>query len=285
MALVSFLLLPLCVSATLLRKGLRTVKGTSELARDSCACLSWQEVYMMGSAKCGDAFEFPTISQWKHAVNGHLLDVNANFPSTAAEWMTSYDKAQGSDVLDSEYCDGMFLKMHGNTCVKVASDNDATQWYGKSWCYVSSECQNLNGGVRVENKVVSAKFCIEGEDEMLSEKSPEQLMKWVNDQRLAPKLALVVKMGYPYMGEGFSELMTLQYGNKTALSTEQIGPLGARFATLQEVIAKGKPVVYDYGDHASTKYVVYGQQLWKFNYPATCIYGCKVEDGPIYWHN
>lgn len=273
-ALVSFLLFPLCVSATLLHKGLRTLKGTSELATDSCACLSWQETYAKGSANCGDAFEFPTISQWIHAENDHLTDVNANFPSTAEKWMTSSDKLEGWDALHSEYCDGMFLKMPSNTCVKVASDNDATQWYGQSWCYVSSECQNLNGGVRVPGKTVSAKFCTEAEDEVLSEKSPEQLMEWCNKEGLSPMLGLVVKMAYPYMGEEFSELAPLQYGDATALSTQQKGALAARLVTLKEVIAKGQPVVYDLGDHASTKYVVYGQQLWKFDDRATCVSGC-----------
>jgi len=271
-ALVSFLLLPLCVSATWLHKGLHTVKGTNELATDSCTCLSWQETYAKGSAQCGDAFEFSTISQWLHADNMHLTDVNANFPTTAENWMTSEDKTQGWEPLHGEYC-GLFLNVLDNKCIKVASDNRATEWYGQSWCYVSSECQNLNGGVRVPGKTVSAKFCTEAEDDVLSEKSPQQLMEWYNEEGIAP-LGLVVKMAYPYMGEAFSELMPFQYGDAKALATEQTGALATRLATLQEVIAQGKPVIYDAGDHASTKYVVYGQQLWKFDDPATCVYGC-----------
>merc|ERR1719401_838450 len=111
--------------------------------------------------------------------------------------MTSSDKLQSWGPMHYEYCDGMFLGMADNTCVKVAPDNDAAQWYGQSWCYVSSECQNLNGGVHVKGKTVSAKFCTEAEDEVLSEKSPEQLMEWYNrynQSGLSPMLGLVVKM-------------------------------------------------------------------------------------------
>lgn len=266
------LLLPLCVSATMLHKGLHTVEGTSELA-ESCTCLSWRKTFNKGKASCGDAFEFPTISQWNHAENGHLTDVNANFPSTAEEWMTSSDKKAGWEPLHSEYCDSFFLKMPGNTCVKVASDNDDTQWYGKSWCYVSSECQNLNGGVKVNN-VVSAKFCTEDEDEVLSEKSPKELMEWYNKEGLAPMLGLVVKMGYPYMGENFSELISWLVNKPTPFPLQQNGTLADKLSTLGQVIAAGKPVVYDVTDHASTKFVVYGKQLWKFDDPATCVYSC-----------
>lgn len=293
---VGLLLLPIYASATQLHKTFQAAEIDRARAADSCRCLSWEETYSEGKAACGDAFEFAPNDQFVHADNpvdnGHITDPNAGFQSSPQYWATSQQKTSGADLYD-EWCNNFLLKVKSNVCVKMAFSSDTTKWYGKSWCYVSSECQSLNGGLRLEGSSVSAKLCTEAEDDMLSEMSPTALWTWYQKEDIFPFLGLLVKLAYPYMSENFGDLLMQRNPNATmvenfgalASSTKLMTDITSPLGILREAIAKGKPVVYDVGDHASTKYVVYGKELWKFACtecdsgwgdpsPVACVKGC-----------
>lgn len=270
--LVGLLLFHLCA-------GLRSGKDGGSLTVDTCTCLSWKDVYANGSVACGDAFELASKSQWLHgAVDGHLIDPNAGFPGTAQAFMEM--EMEVEKEVRKEYCMNFFMKIPFNDCIKVASTNDESEWYGKSWCYVPSQCQSLNGGVRVEGKSVSAKFCTEAEDDLLSEKSIYDLATWANDAKLEYGLPLTVKLAYPYMGENFTDISDLPSDKMFSFNKAPSTPEAEqRRKTLAKVRATRKPVVYDTGDHASKKRVILGSTTYAVDLDtASCIKGCTMQD-------
>jgi len=273
-SLVGLLLLPLCVSATFSHR-------VSILATDSCTCLPWQQTYASGSATSGDAFEFGMECVWRFSQGDHHVDnPNAHFPSSAQDWMSHSCKTNPDSQNAEHVSSNLFLKMSGgsNACIKVASTNADTEWYGKSWCYVSSECKDLNGGVQIPNKPVSAKLCTEDEDEVLSEKSPTELLQWMNAEGLSDA-DLVARLAYPYMGEDFGVLAD-NHVLKEAIKVNAsflTDSLNDRLKTLKGLRAKEKPAVYALGNDLSTKYVVYGQQTWTFDSNPKCLDGCPKD--------
>jgi len=254
--------------------GLRSGKDVNShsFTDDKCGCLNWDEVYKNNRSVCGNAFEFATMSQWRHgAVDGHLVDPNAGFPSTAQAFMESKDNESATDSLKLAYCDKFFKRIRNNICVKVAPTNDESKWYGKSWCYVSAECQSLNGGLRVDGlgNDVGAKIC-SAEDMALSDKSVKDLQLWWKNSGSWGSFQLTVKMSYPYMGENFDEISDLK--DNTKAKTE------GRGQTLGALRAKESPVVYDTGDANSQKVLISGSKTYLVTTDAAvCKAGCDEE--------
>lgn len=292
--LVGLLLLQLCI-------GLRTGKQpVSELTDDeeACTCLNWKDVYAKADADCGDAFEFTSYTQVKYrekSPSGTLVcsnestDVNHGWPSTAQEYMHSKLKRTAWYSLNTEFCDLFFLKIKDNACVKVAPSSSDSEWFGKSWCYVSSQCQNLNGGVQIEDKAVSAKMCTEGEDELLSDKSTMELTLWYEQVGLKNVLPLIVKLAYQYMGESYKELEESPYNKLSLKELQDNGEIDVnmkkRLMALKEARNKGDVhLVYDYTEyHNASKYVIYGNSthhVWA--YRMNCLEGCTDEKSKDY---
>jgi len=254
--------------------GLRSGKDVNShsFTDDKCGCLQWDQVYKNHRSDCGNAFEFATMSQWTHgAVDGHLVDPNAGFPSTAQAFMESKDNASATEALKFAYCEKFFKMIKSNICVKVAPTNDESKWYGKSWCYVSAECQSLNGGVRVDgalgNNATSAKIC-SAEDTALSDKSLTDLQLWHRSSGSSASFQLTVKMSYPYMGENFDEISDLK--DNTKAKTE------GRGKTLGALRAKESPGVYDTGDANSQKILILGRKTYLVTRDAAvCKAGCE----------
>jgi len=290
-ALVGLLLLPLCASATLSQKRLRGLKGG--LATDSCACLPWKETYASGSATCGDTFEWTEAANYLHfSSHEGKAGPNDGYAVDPSTWISNEGwQFYGREALSRELCTGMYLNMPGSMCVRVAPANDETKWYGKTWCYVSSECQNLNGGLHIANKTVSAKFCEAGMDDILGEKSPQELKDLYTAEYDAshdpPALSKLLKMAYPNMGNDFSTVKQTEWQIKTAPTLEShhenkftckilgdaAGP-SCRVVELNEARKKKKPVVW-YDTILGGIFVVAGQQTWDFSGAnATCAEGC-----------
>jgi hypothetical protein len=291
--LVGLLLVQLCA-------GLRSGKAVPpQLTDDSCTCLSWKDVYANGDADCGDAFEFATYTQLDYrdkAPNGRLVstnastDVNHGWPSTPQEYMHSRLKRTAWYSLNTEFCDLFLFKVKSNTCIKVAPTSSDSEWFGQSWCYVSSKCQSLNGGVQVEGRAVSAKMCTEKEDDMLSEKSLMELAYWAETNGVIKgELPLIVKLAYDYVGEDYKELEESPYNKlsvKELHENEEMDEfIKQRLMTLKAGRMKGGVhLVYDYQDYNDKpKYVIYGNSTHRiWNTRAECIDGCAgAADGIV----
>jgi len=109
-----------------------------------------------------------------------------------------------------EKCTDFLHRLDDNFCINV--DGHAySGWLGptpvldvSAWCYVSSECQDLNGGRRIGDKHsdtgqvikrgVSAKICTAGQDVLMREKTPEELRD----------LVARIRKQHPGEGEGLS---------------------------------------------------------------------------------
>lgn len=155
------------------------IKVSSQGA-DTCACLTWKEVYTQKyGAWCGA---------------GRELDAFGGTPTLDA--LPGFIKLQIYD----EFCHKLFQRIDDNFCVnwEMAIGNESfwASWVPKSpglqWCYVSSECTKLGNGTKV-NANVSYKSCT-SDDQKLSEISPPKLAEKALEKDL--DLGLLAKYGY-----------------------------------------------------------------------------------------
>jgi hypothetical protein len=239
--------------------------------------MSWQDVYANGNAACGDALELATWTQlaWREKSNIKRLisanastDVNHGWPNTAQEYMDSELKKAAWDPMHHELCDEFFLKIKSKTCIKVAPTSLDSEWFGQSWCYVSSQCQDLNDGVPVEGKAVSAKMCSEDEEGTLSKMSLTELSEWHKMNGLKGQMPLLVKMAYYYVGEDFKALEESPYMKLGIMEVHENPAIDVdwkhRIMRVKAAQIKGDVhVVYDYEDyHGKDERVVLGNTTY-----------------------
>lgn len=108
----------------------------------------------------------------------------------------------GSARFMKEFCYDFFEKLDSNRCVRVThgpEQQDVAQLEGGSWCYVSQECTQLNGGHKVSDKVipretwwqfwksdtlvprdVSWKQCVKGKDARFADLTPPELKEFAS---------------------------------------------------------------------------------------------------------
>jgi len=139
-------------------------------AEGSCACLNWKEVYESKKASCGDALEHFT-----------------------------YTRAVGEHVTTWHFCEGAsaYDKQDDRFCTKVAQGSslpdEPASFADAAWCYVPSECADLNGGAAV-NQNVSWKVCRAGQDSFLADLHPASLLGLA--RRNGQDIGLLTQMAY-----------------------------------------------------------------------------------------
>jgi len=138
----------------------------AHIASDACKCRSFHDVYKKGDAKCGDGLE----------AGDNLEDGCKLSDGQEIAWYL---------VQNHSYC-----IRHGGS-ESGAGEPDSVR---ATWCYVSSECQKLNGGKAV-NGHVSAKYCTD-EDPKLGDLYPTELFNVVSPW----DLLLSVSYAYNYEG-------------------------------------------------------------------------------------
>jgi len=199
--------------------------------------------------------------------------------------------------MSEEWCVGFFQKLTGNQCVKVAIANAPQVWYGQSWCYVSSSCQALNGGEELlepQATGLSMKLCQAGEDKMLGDSSPMELMSYLEGLHYPQQdVVLPAKMAWPYMGEDFRWIAGFWHldctylpalcnsgslSNGFPLTVSTFPPVSSETKKeLQAIVDSGKTVVWNFYDHGSDAIVVKGKELWHLaDNGAVCLQGCMV---------
>jgi len=135
---------------------------------DACQCLNWKETFAAGLVECGQGFEFTRALGYPQATYG-----------TAEEWL---QHVQNKDTLhtlqgyfNAEFCESFYKRFDDTKCARTAMDSSPTEWYGKSWCYVSKECSSA---MAVADAQVSVKLCEAGKDSQLSDMDPVDLMAY-----------------------------------------------------------------------------------------------------------
>lgn len=170
---------------------------------NKCKCLNWQTVYKDYAVECGVGSEMY-----------HL-----------AKYGLSPRKLEGEDI-GFRFCLEFFQVLDNNLCVNAdwtTYMGSGKAWHGQQWCYVSAECDELNGGDAVPDYVskplddaiphmkfsdkleVSWKICKQGEDDMLRYKTPSQLVEIAKASDV--RLGHLAKFAYPraWTGTSFDE--------------------------------------------------------------------------------
>lgn len=132
---------------------------------DDCECLSWSGVFMRSGALCGDGHEFSfTYRHWTPSWLAHTLFYH-------------------------ELCEEFYHKLDDNSCTNKLQDN---AWYNDQWCYVAKECPDAvpaNG-----SNVVWLKTCKQGVDNLMRDKTPEELHQLAKEFGL--NMGVLVKEAY-----------------------------------------------------------------------------------------
>jgi len=123
----------------------------------------------------------------------------------------------------------LFLSDMGNVCIGQ----------GKQWCYVSSACDVLNGGVSVNEKVAT-KFCT-AEDERLSDKTMPELIAFANKYDL--DIELLLSLSYPSLDAPVEWTTAKAYLTGKSLKKPLSKRLTSKLETLQQ---SGVPQMLDY---------------------------------------
>lgn len=162
------------------------IKVSSQGA-DTCACLTWKEVY--------------TQKEKYGAWCGSGRELNAFGGTPGVESLPLPIKLQIYD----EFCHKLFQRIDDNFCVNwdmspTAAVGDESFWAsyvpknpGLQWCYVSSECTKLGNGTKVNATNIAYKSCTP-DDQKLSEISPPKLAEKALEKDL--DLGLLAKYGY-----------------------------------------------------------------------------------------
>lgn len=219
---------------------------------DACQCLNWKETYAAGRAQCGQGFEFTRALGYPQASYG-----------TAQDWLTTVEDQQKLHGLQSamgaEFCKSFYMKFDDTKCARAAMDSSPTEWYGKSWCYVSTGCSSA---MAVTSAQVSVKLCEEGKDSLLSDMDPESLIPY--GERMGFNVpGYFVKVAYPVERSFF-------YGSGEKQSEHQ-----AQIAALK---ASGQIVLVDKIDEHQDKMIIVGDRV--YNMPNSyegfaCVEGCE----------
>lgn len=135
---------------------------------DPCACKNWKETYESAAVRCGKTNEF--------------------YQTTKHSSLTSEQVDEAFRFLGEQFCTQFFEAIDDNACVNMMIDEDRGQW-----CYVDAACGNLTGGETV-NSQVSWKKCTAGQDKMLRDFKPFELLRLAQDNQL--ELGLTNKMAY-----------------------------------------------------------------------------------------
>lgn len=161
----------------------------------ACECLDFASVYESGKAYCGSGLEhvrvavrpelaFPAaaayskmcLSPVSKAKDLATLWRAVNQPGICS-WRNSLAKMDVEDCHDFPGIQNSSFYQHQrhSYCIKASQYAEHSSFmHSASWCYVSAECSNLNGGVRI-NSQVSWKTCVEGQDKFMGELSVPDL--------------------------------------------------------------------------------------------------------------
>jgi len=209
-------------------------------ATDPCQCLNWEDTYAAGKVGCGQGLEFTQAVGYPWG----------SYPALPGDWVARMASKGGeppphlwmeyADNFNTELCKHFYYTFNDTKCTRASFDSHPTEWYGKSWCYVSSECERATP---VNNSEVALKICAEdGTDALLSDMSPEELMAYGKKMDLSHP-GVFVKMAYPFDRSFY----WVDRANHTR--------------TVSALTAGNTPVVVDKVDENGEKIIVWGKKV------------------------
>jgi len=263
----------LAVAAMLLPMGGATFMR--QAPSDPCTCVNWKQAYATKGALCGGGHEM-----FHETRKGRPI------------WMARMK-------MGLEFCEFFYKRINENFCLNLDHVNEPDAWYGGQWCYVSEQCKsaapsNRTGSLRV-------KLCTEGKDNMLRDKSPEEVIEWARKNDF--ETGTVLKFAYPVERKAMWPLVKDAFmaptdltviPNPLELMNNPVGKAALRESTetahsrLGEIIASNKPVVLDSHEGTPPFAVIRGDMVHLVTYDHSpdfhhlgslteikCVAGCK----------
>jgi len=267
--------LPLASEDTecLLQVGMHVDQKRNISAPSPCACIPWTEAYSEARTLCGNGYEYFSNFHGKPFLNVGL----------------------GADLLEGvwkTYCVGFYSRLKGNTCMNRnldAADNSG------QWCYVSKECNDLNGGeigkaYHLGSKIpaigggLNAKICTK-DDPSLRDWSPAYLA--LIAMQYSVNLNLLCRASYPRSIHHWADV-------SEAWGIPGNGPLSHDLSEEMNKIKLSRvPHLFDAttgSGHSTDLKIVSGSAVWAIvpedsspstSYRVECLAGC-LEDPTIH---
>jgi len=222
---------------------------------DSCQCLNWKQSFASGLVDCGQGFEYACMGA-------------GNYPPSPEAWLVVAQDSKHRAVLQHDegakgWCDSFYEVIDDNKCVRATMDRSDTEWFGKSWCYVSSACSSA---MPISSPQVSVKFCQEGTDSLLSDMSPGEFVEFGRRMNFSNP-EYVVKAAYPFDG-------TFYYADAAQHEAE-----------VSKLKASGKTVVVDQISESRDRIIIDGGMVMRIK-PAAgnfarleCVEDCFLTVG------
>lgn len=157
--------------------------GSADALSSECTCMNWAELYASKAVTCGQGLEMLFTSK--------VAAMQATQPFLAAgsgRRLASQFEFEGqksvNSTLRNRICSQFFQKIDDNRCVNQVKGLGVQYqglWHSGSWCYVSSDCEDLHGGLPVMSTELSWKNCQKDSDISLRELKPGQIIDLASD--------------------------------------------------------------------------------------------------------
>lgn len=160
----------------------------SDEARGACKCLKFADVYEKKLAECGMGLEQGSLAKEPPAfmADAKQFMEECTKKTWGARTIGEYWRAINEEgfcswktlsKMDPENCNdfpgipnsSFYRNQRHSYCLKASNfEGPGSFLNDANWCYVSSKCQRLNGGERI-NDAVSWKSCQKGQDKFLAD--------------------------------------------------------------------------------------------------------------------
>jgi len=276
---------PLCSLAALVALAASASGApSSSSAEGACKCLNWKDVYDSARVVCGEGLELYEIIKPR---------TNLSLAEASFSWIPL-------GFQHYEYCTTFFRRMDNNHCVNVAMHPYGTSdWTGEQWCYVSSECTELNGGQPVSQKEsyawalnwlaklplptflqhpiasglsalhspqpvardLSWKLCTRGQDSRLRDMAPKEVLELARS--MDSVIGFVTKIAY-------DRLLPPEHTWESVKAAVASGDIASMPQALQDAIAAKVPIVIDVDPEGHThQRIVRGSEVYELEQACT----------------
>jgi len=249
------------------------LRGTAG-KRASCDCLDWAGVYYDHLADCGRAQELYFLSK---------------FGFSAA-----YAATEPISGLPHKICNDFLKNFKNTSCVNVdllPFPNDSMT--GKQWCYVSNDCNTLNGGDYATNTMgfqlggwnnlastsnLSWKICdpVADATTMLKNYAPSELVDMCMLDDIS--CSRIFRLAYPVVEIPYGEAQYLMEGIDAAYTpgaslaslvsglpapTAPFTRLMEVHSTISDIVISEQGTILDSPGHGDNFHVIKGREVWK----------------------
>ncbi|CAK0877803.1 unnamed protein product [Prorocentrum cordatum] len=239
-----------------------------------CDCQNWADVYYRNLASCGRANELYFLSKW-----GFSAAYAATEPITG---------------LPHKVCADFFRNFLSTACVNVdlLEGSKPTNSSGLQWCYVSNDCDNLNGGEYATNQIGFAqgawsnqqsastlawKICEPAADAMLKHMSVQEVIDAATESDVS--LSRILRLAYPAVnityGQAAAFLEAVNDAYNATLTLEEMvdsvdtpaavwgSTVASVHARLAAIVKSEQATVLDSLGHGDNFHVVQGRAVYE----------------------